>query len=158
MFRLPMPTVITAIAWLVASGTLAGTVLVVTAMARIRRILPETGSGLRLPPGNAAPARASKPGRAAVVVAARNESDTIEPALRSLLEQTDGDVLIVVVDDRSTDGTTEILRQIAAEYPALIHERIDELRVEPMLAADILYKLLNICSTERSTPWIRRRR
>jgi len=52
-----------------------------------------------------------------VVVAARNEARTIAPALRSLLELDYPDLEILVVNDRSTDGTGEILDREAALRP-----------------------------------------
>ena len=93
--------------------------MVLPAMARIRRLGQADGPADR--------DESEGEARVAVVVAARNESDTIEPALLSLLDQAGTRVRIVVVDDRSTDGTTEIVRRLASRYPALVHERIDEL-------------------------------
>jgi hopene-associated glycosyltransferase HpnB len=49
-----------------------------------------------------------------VVVPARDEAAVIEPAVHSLLAQDyAGDFRVIVVDDRSTDGTGDILRRIA---------------------------------------------
>ncbi len=114
-----MTPLITLIAGFVAAGALLGAAVVLPAMARIRRLEPAD----RPADGDESEGEA----RVAVVVAARNESDTIEPALLSLLGQAGTRVRIVVVDDRSTDGTTEIVRRLASRYPALVHERIDEL-------------------------------
>jgi len=55
-----------------------------------------------------------------VVVAARNEELHIEKALRSLGMQDHPDYEIIVVNDRSTDGTTEIVNRLAGEFPNLI--------------------------------------
>jgi len=52
-----------------------------------------------------------------VVVAARNEELHIEKALRSLAMQDHPDYEIIVVNDRSTDGTAEIVERLAAEFP-----------------------------------------
>jgi glycosyltransferase involved in cell wall biosynthesis len=50
-----------------------------------------------------------------IVVPARNEEHTIEPALRSLRNLDYTDYELIVVDDRSEDATGEIIRRIAAE-------------------------------------------
>jgi len=53
------------------------------------------------------------------VVPARNEADVVERALRSLLGQDyPGDLQIVLVDDRSDDGTGDIARRLASDHPA----------------------------------------
>ncbi|QUW03925.1 glycosyltransferase [Chloracidobacterium validum] len=54
-----------------------------------------------------------------VIVAARNEAETIAPALRSLLAQEYPALEIIVVNDRSTDATGSILAQIQREHPTL---------------------------------------
>ncbi|NIM00596.1 MAG: glycosyltransferase [Acidobacteria bacterium] len=64
-----------------------------------------------------------------VVVPARNERDRIEESVRRLLAQRAVDLELVVVDDRSDDGTTEILRRLDGEDPRLRVMRIDELPV-----------------------------
>ena len=48
-----------------------------------------------------------------IIIAACNEADTIEPAVITLLEQDYPDLEIVLVDDRSTDGTGKIIDGIA---------------------------------------------
>jgi hypothetical protein len=48
-----------------------------------------------------------------VVVAARDEEASIEATVRGLLEQRYDDLCVVVVDDRSTDGTGRILDRVA---------------------------------------------
>ncbi len=55
---------------------------------------------------------ASRP-RVSIVIPARNEEAEIERAVRSHLAQDYPDVEVVVVDDRSTDGTTVILERLA---------------------------------------------
>jgi len=51
------------------------------------------------------------------VVPARNEADVLERTLRSLLEQDyPGDLQIVLVDDRSDDGTGDVARRLARDH------------------------------------------
>lgn len=53
-----------------------------------------------------------------VLLPARNEADRIGPTLRSLLAQTHVDDLeILVLDDCSTDGTAEVVHEIAGRDP-----------------------------------------
>ncbi len=53
--------------------------------------------------------------RCSAVVAARNEELRIEETVRHLLAQRDVEVDVIVVDDRSTDRTGDILRRLATE-------------------------------------------
>lgn len=57
--------------------------------------------------------------RLSIVIAARDEAGTLEPALRSLLAQDYPDLEIVFVNDRSTDATGEIAGRLAAGDPRL---------------------------------------
>jgi chlorobactene glucosyltransferase len=57
--------------------------------------------------------------RVSIVIPARNEEMDIEGAIRSHLSQDYPDLQIVVVDDRSTDRTSEILHALAREAPRL---------------------------------------
>ncbi len=52
--------------------------------------------------------------RLSVVVTARDEAGSIETTARRLLAQTYPDLEVIVVDDRSTDGTGEILDRLQA--------------------------------------------
>lgn len=65
--------------------------------------------------------------RISVVVPARNEAGKLEPALRSVLAQDYGPMEIVAVDDRSTDGTGEILDRLAREHGRLRVLHVEEL-------------------------------
>ena len=48
-----------------------------------------------------------------------NMADTLEEALRSVLDQTDSSYEIVVVDDGSTDSSSAILKCLSEEFPRL---------------------------------------
>lgn len=61
------------------------------------------------------------------MIAARDEAETIEPALRSLLGRVGPATQVIVVDDRSTDGTSEILAGLQAEHHQLQRVRVDTL-------------------------------
>ena len=65
--------------------------------------------------------------RCSVVIAARDEEARIGATVRRLLAQTRVGVEVIVVDDRSTDGTGEILRRLAAEDSRVRTERVDAL-------------------------------
>lgn len=67
-------------------------------------------------------AEADFPVEASVVIPVRNRAKTIEDAIRSVFsQQTTFDFNLIVVDNHSTDGTTEILKQLAGEDNRLIH-------------------------------------
>ena len=53
--------------------------------------------------------------RCSVIIAARDEEARIERTVRHLLDQTGVTIEIIVVDDRSTDRTAEILRRLITE-------------------------------------------
>jgi glycosyltransferase involved in cell wall biosynthesis len=62
-----------------------------------------------------------------VVVAARNEEDTIVPALERLLSHSDPQREIIIVEDRSEDRTRELVTKLCAEHSELRMVAIDEL-------------------------------
>lgn len=65
--------------------------------------------------------------RCSVVIAARDEEARIEQTIRHLLAQRGVELELIVVDDRSTDGTSEILRGLAKEDSRLHVKRVDVL-------------------------------
>jgi hypothetical protein len=65
--------------------------------------------------------------RVSVIVPARDEADRIGPALESRLADDYPDLEIVVVDDRSGDGTGDAARAAGAGDPRLRVVRVDEL-------------------------------
>jgi chlorobactene glucosyltransferase len=50
-----------------------------------------------------------------VIIPARNETDTIASVVRSILGSTYEPLELIVVDDRSTDGTASIVQQLGAD-------------------------------------------
>ena len=60
--------------------------------------------------------------KASIIIPVLNRKKTITDSLTSALEQkTDFPFNIIVVDNYSTDGTTEILKKYAAKYPHIHH-------------------------------------
>jgi Glycosyl transferase family 2 len=105
--------------WVLFLGWAALTLLVLSASRRVRDLAGRLGPR----PAAAAPLPALS-----VVVTARDEADQIEATVRHLLRQRYPGLQIVVVDDRSTDGTGAILDRLAAEPAAggrlrVIHNR-----------------------------------
>ncbi len=71
--------------------------------------------------------RSSGPPLASICTLTFNHADYLRQALDSLLEQvTDFPFEILIHDDASTDGTTEIVREYAAAYPAIVRTVIQE--------------------------------
>jgi glycosyltransferase involved in cell wall biosynthesis len=65
--------------------------------------------------------------RVSVITAARNEERNIREALESLLTLDYPDIELIVVDDRSDDGTGAILAEMAATSPSLSVVRVTDL-------------------------------
>jgi cellulose synthase/poly-beta-1,6-N-acetylglucosamine synthase-like glycosyltransferase len=70
---------------------------------------------------------AGKAVRCSVVIAARDEEARIEQTLRHLMAQRGVELEIIVVDDRSTDSTNDILRRLAKEDARVRVKRVDAL-------------------------------
>ena len=62
-----------------------------------------------------------------IIVTARDEAETIEAGLQSLIAQDYPDYEIIVINDRSTDRTGEIIDRFANQYPQIIPIHIDHL-------------------------------
>jgi hypothetical protein len=66
--------------------------------------------------------------KVSIVLAGKDEEDNIEACVRSLLDQDYPDYELIVVDDRSTDRTPEILGRLAKEH----QDRLRVLRVDSL--------------------------
>ncbi|MEM8710083.1 MAG: glycosyltransferase [Planctomycetota bacterium] len=109
------------------AATAVGTLAILPRMRRIPRIRVPTE-----PPGNDTSGGAPSQDpvdlpTAAVIVAGKDEADSIEGALRSLASQANERIRIIAVNDRSADGTAEILDRLAAEFEGLDVLHVDEL-------------------------------
>lgn len=63
---------------------------------------------------DSAPPESQQLPKLSVVIAARDEADKITPAAETLLSEDCGELEIILVDDRSTDGTGEAIDALAA--------------------------------------------
>lgn len=89
-------------------------------VVRLRRAMPLLAD-LEPPPPDRWP-------KLSVVVPARNEADSLEPAIRTLIEEDYPDLEIILLDDRSTDETGRIIDRIAAADARVKAVHITELR------------------------------
>jgi cellulose synthase/poly-beta-1,6-N-acetylglucosamine synthase-like glycosyltransferase len=62
-----------------------------------------------------------------IIVPACNEEMTMEPALRSLLQLDYLNREIIVIDDRSTDRTFELIQKLGQEFPEIRLQQVTEL-------------------------------
>ncbi len=65
--------------------------------------------------------------RVSIIMPACNEEENIEQAVLSLLAQTYRNLEILVVNDRSVDGTAQVLKRLQALHPRLAVLEINEL-------------------------------
>lgn len=65
------------------------------------------------------PAMTPPPSSVTVILPVRNEERNVEACVRSLLRQSYGEYVVVVVEDGSEDATPAILARLAAESPRL---------------------------------------
>ncbi len=100
-----------------------------TALVWATRHLTLSRAARRLPPLHAgmypdAPGESPWP-PLSVIIAAKDEEQNIEPAVQSWLAQDYPDFELIVVNDRSTDRTGEILERLAGQDPRLrvVHVR-----------------------------------
>lgn len=70
---------------------------------------------------------AADPGRVSVIIPAKDEQDNIGRALETLVVQDYANLEILVVDDRSTDRTADIVREVAATDPRVRLIQVTEL-------------------------------
>ncbi|MBF8377954.1 glycosyltransferase [Alicyclobacillus mali] len=91
------------------------------------RTIPDLVRTPRLRPREAARASPEMYGRVSIVVAARDEREHIATTLASLLRQTYADLEIVAVDDRSSDGTGDVIDRMAARDSRIVPVHIGEL-------------------------------
>lgn len=66
-----------------------------------------------------APLTAQNPPKVSIIVPARNEAKAIESALLSMLALNYANLEIIVVNDRSSDATGEVLARLQQQYPLL---------------------------------------
>lgn len=75
------------------------------------------------------PSTAAELPRVSIIIPACNEAKTIELALQSVLSLDYPDLEILVINDRSTDGTATVLQALKQKYPHLKLFTISELPV-----------------------------
>jgi glycosyltransferase involved in cell wall biosynthesis len=96
--------------------SLAATTLILSAWAALDLLI---GNRSIMALRDVAPALPSTPPRVSIIVAARNEQRNIREALQSLLVLAYPDYELIVVNDRSEDGTGRILNDMAGSDPRL---------------------------------------
>ena len=82
------------------------------------------GRRWRIEPRLSAPLDGVAPGRVVAVVPARNEAAELPRTVPHLLQQGDGALHVIVVDDHSDDGTADVARGLAAAMAAPARLRV----------------------------------
>ena len=98
---------------------IAGTILALAWVSRIVEAalgMPSVADVSR-PEWDRNPVAASGNPRVSIIVPARNEEESIEQALRTLLALDYDNYEVIAVNDRSTDGTGEIMERVAGNLP-----------------------------------------
>ncbi|PYT13846.1 MAG: hypothetical protein DMF51_09785, partial [Acidobacteria bacterium] len=103
-------TAVVALVAILGAALFASWILLGAALALVARNLPGLEAVLQPVGGPLAPLP-----RLSVVVTARDEAGSIETTVRRLLAQSYPDLEVIVVDDRSTDGTGEALDRLLAQ-------------------------------------------
>ncbi|MFZ2492464.1 MAG: glycosyltransferase, partial [Thermoanaerobaculia bacterium] len=98
------PKTMTVLSLILLAGWLLALVRTVLNLRAIPKLVP------RLVP---------EPPLVSVIIPARNEERSIERTVRAFLDQTYSPLEVIVIDDRSGDGTGSILGRLAAEDPRL---------------------------------------
>ncbi len=101
-------------------GALLGAFVVIPAMGRLARLRAAPSADPAGPPSGPSP-------RAMIIVAAKDEAEGIELGLRSLAAQIEPRLGVIAVDDRSSDGTSEILQRVAGATDGMEAVRVDAL-------------------------------
>lgn len=74
-----------------------------------------------------------------VVILTHNHQNFIAKTIKSVLEQkTSFGFKIIILDDNSTDGTTDILKQLQSENPTKIELFVNQTNLGPQKSAEIL--------------------
>ena len=97
------------------------------------------------PQGNEVPSRWP---RVSILVPARDEVTTLEASMASLLALDYPDLEIILIDDRSSDGTTELVDRLAQEDARIRPLHIDRLPAGWLGKVHALHRGLEICRGE----------
>src|SRR4051794_2280517 len=102
------------------------------------------------------PATSSGNPRVSIIVPARNEEESIEQALRSLLALDYGNYEVIAVNDRSTDRTGEIMERVARELEAACSDCQNPhfWQKQPEVGHPFSHKLRVIHHTELPAGWL----